>query len=128
MYTDHVLEIYKVDIFVLGYQIQFTPGGKSLWGLAQECVEYENSIQWAWWYGLVRTTSALAYMLYHLSTAWSQFQMSGWSPRWKWVLIWYIAVEYQRLSFIRVIFVDYQTSKLLYNYWSYIQVGYIGDT
>ena len=29
---------------------------------------------------------------------------------------WCVAVEYQRLSFIRVIFVDYQTSKLQYNY------------
>ena len=45
MCTDHILEIYKVDISVLGYQIQFTPGDKSLWGLAQKCVEYENSIQ-----------------------------------------------------------------------------------
>jgi len=29
---------------------------------------------------------------------------------------WYVAVEYQRLSSIRVIFVDYQTSKLQCNY------------
>ena len=29
---------------------------------------------------------------------------------------WYIAVEHQRLSSIRIIFVDYQTSKLQYNY------------
>ena len=41
---------------------------------------------------------------------------------------WYIAVEYQRLSSIRIIFVDYQTSKLQYNYQSYIQVYSIKDT
>jgi len=29
---------------------------------------------------------------------------------------WYIAVEYWRSSSIRVIFIDYQTSKLQYNY------------
>jgi len=34
---------------------------------------------------------------------------------------WYIAIEHQRLSLIRVIFVDYQTSKLQYDYKSYIQ-------
>ena len=41
---------------------------------------------------------------------------------------WYIAVEHQRLSLIRIIFVDYQTSKLQYNYQSYIQVYSIKDT
>jgi len=29
---------------------------------------------------------------------------------------WYVTVEYQRLNSIRIIFVDYQTSKLQYNY------------
>ena len=29
---------------------------------------------------------------------------------------WYVAIEYWGLSSIRVIFVDYQTSKLQYNY------------
>ena len=29
---------------------------------------------------------------------------------------WYVTIEYQELSSIRVIFVDYQTSKLQYNY------------
>ena len=29
---------------------------------------------------------------------------------------WYIAVEHQRLSSIRVILIDYQTSELQYNY------------
>ena len=29
---------------------------------------------------------------------------------------WCIAIKYQRLSSIRVIFIDYQTSKLQYNY------------
>ena len=28
----------------------------------------------------------------------------------------------------KVIFINYQTSELQYNYYSYIQVGYIGDT
>ena len=40
---------------------------------------------------------------------------------------WYVTIEYQRLSSIRVIFVDYQTSKLQCNYQSYIQVDNIGD-
>ena len=40
---------------------------------------------------------------------------------------WYIAVNHQRLSSIRIIFVDYQTSKLQCNYQFYIQVGSIGD-
>ena len=35
---------------------------------------------------------------------------------------WYVAIKYQRLSLIRIIFVNYQTSKLQYNYQSYIQV------
>ena len=29
---------------------------------------------------------------------------------------WYVAIEHQRLSSIRVIFINYQTSKLQYNY------------
>ena len=29
---------------------------------------------------------------------------------------WYIAIEHQRLSLIRIIFIDYQTSKLQCNY------------
>jgi len=29
---------------------------------------------------------------------------------------WCVTVEYQRLSSIRIIFIDYQTSKLQYNY------------
>ena len=40
---------------------------------------------------------------------------------------WCIATEHQRLSSIRILFVDYQTSKLQYNYQSYIQVHTIGD-
>ena len=40
---------------------------------------------------------------------------------------WCVTVEYQRLSSIRIIFVDYQTSKLQSNYQSYIQVYNIGD-
>ena len=41
---------------------------------------------------------------------------------------WCVTVEHQRLSSIRIIFVDYQTSKLQYNYQSYIQVYNIGGT
>jgi len=41
---------------------------------------------------------------------------------------WCVAVEYWRSSSIRVIFVDYQTSKLQCNYLSYIQMDSIGDT
>ena len=41
---------------------------------------------------------------------------------------WCIAVEHWRLSLIGVIFVNYQTSKLQYNYQSYIQTDSIGDT
>ena len=40
---------------------------------------------------------------------------------------WYVTVEHQRSSSIRVIFVDYQTSELQCNYQSYIQVHTIGD-
>ena len=40
---------------------------------------------------------------------------------------WCVAVEYWRLSSIRVIFINYQTSELQYNYQSYIQTDSIGD-
>ena len=40
---------------------------------------------------------------------------------------WCVAIEHWRLSSIRVIFIDYQTSKLQCNYLSYIQVYTIGD-
>ena len=40
---------------------------------------------------------------------------------------WCITVEYQELSSIGIIFVDYQTNKLQYNYQSYIQVSTIED-
>ena len=39
---------------------------------------------------------------------------------------WSVDVEHQRLSSIRVIFVNYQTSELQYNYQSYTQVYTIG--
>ena len=41
---------------------------------------------------------------------------------------WCIAVEHQRLSSIRIIFVNYQTSELQCNYQSYIQVLTIENT
>jgi len=47
------------------------------------------------------TTLASAFVLHHLSTTWSQFQIIRGSPRWEWVLIWYIAIEHQRSSSIR---------------------------
>ena len=47
-------------------------------------------------------TLASAYVLCHLSAMWLQFQIRERSLSWKWVLIWYIAVEHQRLSLIRV--------------------------
>jgi len=40
---------------------------------------------------------------------------------------WHVIIEYWILSSIRVIFVDYQTSELQYNYYSYIQGRTIGD-
>ena len=40
---------------------------------------------------------------------------------------WYITVKYWRLSSIRVIFINYQTSELQCNYQSYIQVHTIED-
>ena len=49
-----------------------------------------------------KTTLALAYMLHCLSTTWSQSQKIERSPRWKWVLIWCVAVKHWRLSLIRV--------------------------
>ena len=51
-----------------------------------------------------RTILASAYMLCHLSTIWSQLQMIEKSLRWEWVLIWCVAIEYQRLSSIRSYF------------------------
>ena len=39
----------------------------------------------------------------------------------------YIDIEYWRSSSIRIIFIDYQTSKLQCNYQSYIQERTIGD-
>ena len=41
---------------------------------------------------------------------------------------WCVTIEHQRLSSIRVIFVNYQTYKLQCNYQSYIQMDSIGDT
>ena len=40
---------------------------------------------------------------------------------------WYATIEYWRLNSMRVIFINYQTSKLQYNYWSYLQRRTIGD-
>ena len=40
---------------------------------------------------------------------------------------WCIAIEYQKSSLIRVIFINYQTSELQCNYQSYIQRNTIGD-
>ena len=40
---------------------------------------------------------------------------------------WYVTIEYWELSSIRIIFINYQTSELQYNYQSYIQVYDIGD-
>ena len=40
---------------------------------------------------------------------------------------WCIAIEHQRSSLIEVIFIDYQTSELQFNYQSYIQIHTIGD-
>ena len=39
----------------------------------------------------------------------------------------YVAIEHWRLSSIKIIFVDYQTSELQYNYQSYIQERTIRD-
>jgi len=61
-------------------------------------------------------TLASAYVLCHLSATWSQFQIREISPRWEWVLIWYVTIEHQKLSLIRIIFVNYQTNELQYNY------------
>jgi len=40
---------------------------------------------------------------------------------------WCVTVEHWRLSLIRIIFIDYQTSELQCNYLSYIQMDIIGD-
>ena len=69
-----------------------------------------------------RTTLASAYVLHHLSATWSQLQMMGVSADQC------IAIEHRRSSSIKVIFVDYQTSKLQCNYQSYIQMNSIEDT
>ena len=51
--------------------------------LAQRYTDYVDSVKRAWWYRLVRTTLASAYVLCYLSTTWPQLQMNGWSLRWK---------------------------------------------
>jgi len=48
------------------------------------------------------TTLASAYVLCHLSSMWSQFQIIERSLRWKWVLIWCVVVKHQGSSSIRV--------------------------
>ena len=62
-----------------------------------ESLQYGPRDIWTCW-----ITLASAYVLCHLSAIWSQLQMIGRSLRWEWVLIWCIAVEYWRLSSIRV--------------------------
>ena len=57
-----------------------------------------------------RTTLASAYVLHHLSTTWSQLQMMGVSADLC------VTIEHRRSSSIKVIFVNYQTSELQYNY------------
>ena len=64
---------------------------------------------------------ASAYVLCCLFAIWSQLQIIGVSADW------YVAIEHWRSSLIRIIFVDYQTSELQYNYQSYIQTNSIGD-
>ena len=66
-------------------------------------------------------TLASAYVLCCLSAMWSQLQMMGMSVNWC------VVIEHQRSSSIRVIFIDYQTSELQYNYQSYIQTESIED-
>ena len=58
---------------------------------------------------------ASAYVLHYLFATWLKFQIRERSLSWKWVLIWYVAIEHQESSSIRIIFVNYQTSKLQYN-------------
>ena len=72
-------------------------------------------------------TLASAYVLHHLTAMWLQLQMKRKKSKIGVSTDWYIAIEHQRLSSIRVIFVDYQTSKLQCNYQSYIQERTIGD-
>ena len=40
---------------------------------------------------------------------------------------WCVIVEYWRLNSIRIIFINYQTTELQYNYLSYMWVENIGD-
>ena len=74
-----------------------------------------------------RTTLALTYILYYLSAIWSQLQNKRKKFEMGLSTDWCIAVEYWKSSSIKVIFIDYQTSKLQYNYQSYIQVYTIED-
>ena len=59
-----------------------------------------------------RITLVSAYVLCYLSAMWLQLLIIGKSLRWQWVLIWYVVIEHQRLSLIRIIFINYQTSEL----------------
>ena len=68
-------------------------------------------------YGMILTS---AYVLHYLSATWLQLQMGVSAD-------WYVTIEHWRLSLIRIIFINYQTRELQYNYQSYIQEYSIGD-
>ena len=61
-------------------------------------------------------TLASAYVLCCLSATWSQLQMIGKKSEMRVSADWCVTVEHWRSSSIRVIFINYQTSKLQCNY------------
>ena len=82
-------------------------GGESLQELAQRYINLYNNLGFS-----LYTTSSVCYIV--VTSDEKKKSKMGMSTDQ------YITIKYQRLSSIRVIFIDYQTSKLQYKYQSYI--------
>ena len=107
----HALTI--VWTFITVCQVQFTPGWKSAeW--TQRCVNLWNNLGFSLYAAL---------FVCHIVTTLDDREKSEMRVSADWC----VTVEYWKLSSIRVIFVDYQTSKLQCNHQSYIQIDSIGD-
>ena len=93
--------------------MQFTPEIK-VHKIAQRCTDLQNDLGFSLY--------AMLFVCYMVVTS---------DKRMKFKIEvstnWYVAVKHQRLSSIRIIFIDYQTSELQCNYQSYIQVYIIED-
>ena len=109
----HALTI--VWTFITVCQVQFTPGWKSAeW--TRRCVDLWNNLGFS---------LCAALSVCHMVTTLDNRKKSEMGVSADWC----VTIEYWKLSSIRVIFVDYQTSELQYNHQSYIyiQIDNIGD-